>query len=175
MTKGNPARRALLALAAGAALGAALVTMPASATERTFKPDGQFSILFAPKATVKDLSGGNIATRTWTGRDDDIYYGVSQSTSNTTFDAPKELAANFTNFIAQVHAKVLKQERKPWQTSHGPVPALLYAFTLPSGKTGQGVFVVSGNTIYGAVAVDYKTPAREDRLSAVVNSLKVFN
>jgi hypothetical protein len=54
------------------------------------------------------------------------------------------------------------------------VPALRFEFRLPNGQTGQGVFVVKGDTVFGAVAVDYTSPAREERLSAVVDSLRLL-
>lgn len=162
-------------LAAGVILAAAMLTMPSlAAAERTFMPDGQFSILFAPQATAHKTSAGNIVTQTWSGRDDNIYYGVSQSSSSVPFDAPKELATNFTNFIAQVHGSVIKQEHRSWPTPHGPVPALSFEFRLPKGQIGKGVFVVKGGTVFGAVAVDYTSPARDKRLSAVVNSLRLL-
>jgi hypothetical protein len=165
----------LYALAAGVILGVATLTMPSfAAGERTFAPDGQFSILFAAKATARKTSAGNVVTQTWTGRDDDIYYGVSQSKSSVPFDAPKELATNFTNFIAQVHGSIIKQERRPWPAPSGSVPALRFEFRLPKGQIGKGVFVVKGGTVFGAVAVDYTSPARDKRLSAVVDSLTLL-
>jgi hypothetical protein len=165
----------LYALGAGAILGAATLAMPsAAAAERTFMPDDRFSILFASEATVRKTSAGNVVTQTWTGRDDNIYYGVSQSGSSVPFDAPKELATNFTNFIAQVHGSVIKQESRTWPAPHGPVPALRFEFRLPNGQIGKGVFVVKGDTVFGAVAVDYTSPARDERLSAVVDSLRLL-
>jgi len=176
VNKGRIARSSrLYVLAAGAILGTAMLTMPSlAAAERTFMPDGQFSILFAPEATAHQTSAGNVVTQTWNGRDDDIYYGVSQSSSSVPFDAPKELATNFTNFIAQVHGAVIKQERKTWPGPRGPVPALRFDFRLPKGQMGKGVFIVKGDTVFGAVAVDYTSPAREERLSAVVDSLRLL-
>jgi hypothetical protein len=165
----------LCALAVGVILGFTELTMPSlSAAERTFVPDDQFSILFAPKATTKKTNAGNVITQTWTGRDDDIYYGVSQSSSSVPFDAPKELATNFTNFIAEVHGTIIKQERRTWPAPRGPVPALRFEFKLPKGQMGKGVFVVRDDTVFGAVAVDYTSPAREERLSAVVDSLRLL-
>lgn len=177
MHQTKPAARGsrLCALTAGLVLGASALTMAtANAAERTFMPDGQFSILFAPEAKTNKIGAGNVATQTWTGRDDNIYYGVTESTSNVAFDAPKELASNFDNFIAQVHATVIKQERRTWPTPHGPAPALRYEFRLPQGQVGKGMFVVRGDTVYGAVAVDYTQPAREQRLTAVVDSLTLL-
>jgi len=176
MNKGRIARSSrLYVLAAGAILGTAMLTMPSlAAAERTFMPDGQFSILFAPEATAHQTSAGNVVTLPWNGMDDDIYYGVSQSSSSVPFDAPKELATNFTNFIAQVHGAVIKQERKTWPGPRGPVPALRFDFRLPKGQMGKGVFIVKGDTVLGAVAVDYTSPAREERLSAVVDSLRLL-
>jgi hypothetical protein len=169
---GRPSR--LCALAAGVILGAALTMTSVDAAERTFMPDGQFSILFAAKATANKTNAGNVATQTWTGREDDIYYGVSQSNSSVPFDAPKELATNFTNFIAEVHGTVIKEEHRTWPAPGGPVPALRFEFKLPKGQTGKGVFVVKGGTVFGAVAVDYTSPARGERLSAVVDSLRLL-
>jgi len=178
MSNAKAGRRGIRCLlAAGTIFVAALAipaASPASAAERTFAPDGQFSILFAPKATLNKLGAGNVATQTWIGRDDDIYYAVSESSSNVAFDAPKELASNLANFLAQANATVLKQESRTWPTPHGPVPALRYTFRLPKGEPGKGVFVVSGATLYGAVAVDFATPAREPRLASVVDSLTLL-
>ena len=165
----------LCALAAVVIFGATALTMPSlAAAERTFMPDGKFSILFAPEATIRKTNAGNIVTQTWTGRYDNIYYGVSQSSSSVPFDAPKELATNFTNFIAEVHGSIIKQERRTWPAPRGPVPALRFEFRLPKGQIGKGVFVVKGGTVFGAVAVDYASPARDERLSAVVDSLKLL-
>lgn len=176
MNKNGIARMSrLFALGAGVILGAATLTMPpVAAAERTFMPDGRFSILFASEATVRRTDAGNIVTQTWMGKDDNIYYGVTQSSSNVALDAPKELATNFTNFIAQVHASVVKQERRSWPAPQGSVPALRFEFRLPKGQVGEGIFVVKGDTVFGAVAVDYTSPAREERLSAVVDSLELL-
>ena len=166
---------ALHLLAAGAILGAAMLTMPpVTAAERTFTPNGRFSNLFAPHVTGQKTNAGNIVTQTWNGRDDNIYYGVSQSSSSVTFDAPKELATNFINFIAEVHGSVLKEEHRNWPGPQGPLPALRFDFRLPKGQIGKGVFVVKGDTVFGAVAVDYNSPARGPRLSNVVDSLKLM-
>jgi hypothetical protein len=163
------------ALAASVVLGIAALTMPSlAAGERTFAPDDQFSILFASKVTTKKANAGNVITQTWNGREDNIYYGASQSSSSVPFDAPKELATNFTNFIAEVHATVIKEERRTWPAPRGPVPALRFEFKLPKGQIGKGVFVVRGDTVFGAVAVDYTSPARDARLSAVVDSLRLL-
>ncbi len=163
--------RTICLYAVAVILGAGAQTMPsATGAERPFMPDGQFSILFAPEATARTTSAGNIVTQTWSGRDDNIYYGVSQSGSSVPFDAPKELVTNFTNFIAEVHGSVIKQERRTWPAPSGPVPALRFEFRLPNGQIGKGVFVVKGDTVFGAVAVDYTSPAREERLGAVVAS-----
>ncbi|MEJ2375530.1 MAG: hypothetical protein P8Y71_08930 [Pseudolabrys sp.] len=165
----------LYVLAAGVILGVVALTTPSlAAGERTFAPDGQFSILFAAKATARKTSAGNVVTQTWTGKGDNIYYGVSQSSSSVPLDPPKELATNFTNFIAEVRGHIIKQERRSWPAPNGPVPALRFEFRLPKGQIGKGVFVVKGGTVFGAVAVDYTSPAREKRLSAVVDSLTLL-
>ena len=85
-----------------------------AAVERTFMPDDQFSILFAPQATTGKTDAGNVVTPTWTGKNDNIYYGVTQSGIRVPFDAPKELATNFTSFSAEVPGSVIKQERRTW-------------------------------------------------------------
>ncbi len=81
-------------------------------------PDSQFSILFAPEAKTNKIGAGNVATQTWIGRDDNMYYAVTESTSNVAFDAPKELASNFDASSRRAGRSVDKRwPRTPWRSA----------------------------------------------------------
>jgi hypothetical protein len=163
----------------GCALALLAPAAPAFAGIGPLAPPGEgFRIAFPLNPTAQDSSSAAGTVRQWNARDGGFAFLVTHVASRDPKAkplGPDGLAADLTAFLNATGATLIDKKSMPWPEPGGHHQALKFAFRMPKGDLGMGVFVLAGIGEYSAEVVNFNSSDEAKAMDAFVTSLEILD
>ena len=157
-----------------AALAVAWLGPAALADVVTFTPAGEhLSVQLPANPDQKDTEADGTKVHQWTATDGGFFYLVQHGVHPGAVFQPSQMQTNLNDFVSGTKCTVSTQQTTTVPGPDGPLPALRFAFKMPSGAPGEGLWTIMGDEAFGALILDQSKAGRQQQMDAFIASLRI--